>query len=89
MIEKDYVNTQWRSIHEEIDNIFIVIADYFTNEFLQQRKQNTNILQFQLRDTKNTRKKITLGDVLYSQIVMIRRSILKNKVTNEAQVREK
>ena len=64
-------------------------ADYFTNEFLQQCKQNANIPQFLTRETKNIIKEMALVGRLYSQVLMIRRSIINTKVTKEALVKYK
>ena len=60
-----------------IDDLSITTCNYFTSEFQQKCKRNTNITHSILSDAKRKIKAISIEGGLYLQIVMIRNSIVK------------
>ena len=64
-----------------IDDILFGKTDYFTSDFLKECKNNPNVPQGLLKDTKSIIKQISLEGGLYSQALKIRRSIQNTKFT--------
>ena len=77
---KDDGKTRWRIIYEVIYYLCITTGNYFTTEFFQQCKLNVNIPKSLPSDIKNKIKAISIEGGLYSQVVMIRRYIMKTRV---------
>ena len=74
--------------HEVIrDNLFET-TEYFTSDILTQCKHNSNIPQFLLKYTNNLII-FFLKCGLYSQVLMIRGSIIRKKFTKEVLVEDR
>ena len=67
--------------------LFMIYLFYFTGESIKQCKVNANIPQSIPSETKNAIGSIYLEGVLYEQVVIIRQSIMNNKVMKEASVK--
>ena len=65
------------------------LSDYFTDEFIKQWKRNANIPRCLKSETEKITKEIALEGGLYSQVVMIRISIMNIKFTEEASFKDK
>ena len=73
--------------HEVIHDNLFETTEYFTSDILTQCKHNSNIPQFLLKYTNNLII-FFLKCGLYSQVLMIRRYILKTKVMNQDLVKD-
>ena len=67
-----------------IIDLFTEKGDYFTNKIIKQCKRDANILLSVKSDTKRTIKSFAKEGGLYSQVVMIRCSMMRIKFINEA-----
>ena len=87
--KKNKVNTiKLRPIYEVIDEAYFINSKIFSDDFLQQCKDNANDAQFIPLYMKNNIKLMETEQGLYSQVRMLRRKYLKfvaaDKNKNEA-----
>ena len=81
---KNKVNTtKRRPIYEVIDEAYFIYSIIFSDDFMQECKDNSNGAQFIPLQMKNNIKQITMEQVLYAQAAMLRRNNLKFVATDK------
>ena len=86
---RNKVNTiKLRPIYEVIDEAYLVYSKNNPGAFMQKCKDNANDFQFIPLEMKNNIKRMAMKQILYAQVIMLRRKYLKfvalNKNKNEA-----
>ena len=83
------VNTiKWRPIYEVIYEAYFIGSKMFSDDFIKERKDNSNESHDIPRKVKNNIKRMATEQGLYAKLIMLRRKDLKfvvtDKIKNEA-----
>ena len=71
--KRNKVNTiKWRPIYEVKDEDYFMGSTIFSDDFMQQCKDNVNADQFIPLEMKNNIKQMEMEQGLYSQVIMVR-----------------
>ena len=80
--------TNWRPIHQIIDEAYINDSNIFPEHFIRECKHNSNEAKFIPSDVKNNIKRMAMEQIFYAPVVNLRRKALKffatDKNKNEA-----
>ena len=68
--------TQWRPIYEVIDEAYIKEYNISPDDFIRECKMNSNEPRFISSDVKNNIKRMATEQILYAQVVKLRRKEL-------------
>ena len=76
--KKNKVNIiKWRPIYEVIDEAYFIDSKFFSDDFMQQCKDNANDAQFIPFEMKNNMKLLAMVQGLYAQVIILYQKHLK------------
>ena len=80
--------TKWRPIYEVIDEVYIKDSKILPDDFIKERKNNSNEAQFITCKVKNI-KRMEMEQGLYAQVIMICWKDLKSVATDKNKIEAK